>query len=171
LPQGLARLESLWNARFSGYTLPGHPGAFAYLQCAVIGAVVIATIAWTLGWWFSRSTGGRPSFFEKTLSGAQHFLATLFLIEEIPRRPGLLQKIDPRVKLLTIGASIILTTLTPSLRALVLLYALTLLLTWAARFPVARFMLRTWFFVPLFTAAMVAPVIFKSVTPGRAIYT
>jgi cobalt/nickel transport system permease protein len=90
----------------------------------------------------------------------QKLLSDFFLLEETPRRPGLLQRIDPRVKLVTLLISVVLTTLSHSLPALTIFYAATLVLAAASRLSIPRFVLRTWLFIPLFTAAMVLPLVF-----------
>ncbi|HVN53323.1 MAG TPA: cobalt transporter CbiM [Anaerolineaceae bacterium] len=47
VPQGLARLENLWGAPFSGYSLPfSIDPALGYVLSAVLGVALIAFLAW-----------------------------------------------------------------------------------------------------------------------------
>ncbi|MFA5975206.1 MAG: cobalt ECF transporter T component CbiQ [Elusimicrobiota bacterium] len=114
---------------------------------------------------------GTHSFIDKTLSGVESFFRTLENSERFAARQGLLQKVDPRVKLVTIGFIIVSVTLTHQLSVLGMLYAMTLVLSLLSRLPFGGLLLQTWLFVPLFTVLMVFPVIFGGVTPGPALVT
>ncbi len=84
--------------------------------------------------------------------------------------PGLLQAIDPRVKLLTFLGWLLFTTWVHRFDILVGLYSFTLALAMFSRIPLTRFILRTWLFIPLFTGIMVLPTLCNFVTPGEPIW-
>jgi len=83
------------------------------------------------------------------------------------RMPGLLQILDPRVKVVTFLAFLLTVATARRLETLVSLYLLTLLLAWAARIPLIFFVKRVWVFVPLFAGIIALPAIFNVVTPGQ----
>jgi cobalt ECF transporter T component CbiQ len=91
--------------------------------------------------------------------------------DELARRPGLLQRLDPRVKLVTLLALIVTAALATRMTVLLVLLALAVVLVLASRIGLRQFAVRAWLFIPLFTAAIMAPAIFNIVTPGHAVLT
>ena len=62
--------------------------------------------------------------------------------------PGLLQRIEPRVKLLTTFGLLVATALVRNIPVLVGLYAVTLVLAVASALPLGFFVRRVWLFIP-----------------------
>jgi cobalt ECF transporter T component CbiQ len=91
--------------------------------------------------------------------------------DELARRPGLLQRLDPRVKLVSLLAFIVIAALSTRVVVLAVLLALAVVLVLASRLGLARFAARAWLFIPLFTAAIMLPATLNIVTPGRAVLT
>ena len=89
--------------------------------------------------------------------------------EEIAARPGLLQRLDARAKLLGVLALLIAAGLIRHIFVLAGLYALTLVLAAASRIGLRWFVKRVWLFIPLFTGVIVAPAMFSFVTPGEVV--
>jgi cobalt ECF transporter T component CbiQ len=89
--------------------------------------------------------------------------------EEIAARPGLLQRLDARAKLLGVLALLIAAGLIRHILVLAGLYALTLVLAAASRIGLRWFVKRVWLFIPLFTGVVVAPAMFSFVTPGEIV--
>jgi cobalt ECF transporter T component CbiQ len=80
---------------------------------------------------------------------------------------GLLQRLDPRLKLVGLVALLLAAVLVHHLAALLALFAIALIFIVLSRLGLARFALRAWAFVPLFTLAIALPAMTSWVTPGR----
>ncbi len=91
--------------------------------------------------------------------------------DESARRHGLLQRLDPRVKLVSLLAFIVVAALSTRLAVLAVLLATAVVLAAASRLGLARFAARAWLFIPLFTAAIMLPATLSIVSPGRAVLT
>src|SRR5512138_59481 len=72
----------------------------------------------------------RRGVIERTLADISGTLEQALFAEEIARRRGLLQTIDPRVKVISILALLIATSLSRSLAVVAALYLVTLGLAW-----------------------------------------
>lgn len=106
----------------------------------------------------------RNGFIERTLSDiSQAFEQSLFA-EEIARQPGLLQAIDPRVKVLSLIALLIAVGLSRNLLVIGGLYAVALILARLSLVPMGFFVKRVWLFMPFFTGVIALPALF--ITPG-----
>jgi cobalt/nickel transport system permease protein len=104
-------------------------------------------------------------FTEKTIRGLSNLTKEIIFSQEYAGRPGLLQGLDPRVKLVTIAALIVAVSLCRRAEALAALYAATLFLAAASKIPAGFFIKRVWFFIPLFSAAIAIPALF--IVPGE----
>ena len=108
----------------------------------------------------------RTGIFEKTLADLTHALEQSLFAETISRRPGWLQTLDPRIKILSVLALLIAVSLSRSLPVLLSLYGLALLLAWGSSISVGFFIRRVWLFMPFFTGVIALPALF--ITPGPA---
>ena len=118
----------------------------------------------------SDSPSNRPArrgFVERTLADITHTLEQSLFAEEIARQPGLLQSLDPRVKVVSIILLLIAVSLSRSLAVIVGLYLLTLVLAWFSSVPMGFFVKRVWLFMPFFTGIIAIPAFF--LTPGPAL--
>ncbi|HEY3291424.1 MAG TPA: cobalt ECF transporter T component CbiQ [Anaerolineae bacterium] len=106
----------------------------------------------------------RDRVIERTLADISHTLEHTLFAEEIARRPGLLQSLDPRVKLLAMLALLVSVGLSRSLLVILALYVLALWLAWRSAIPIGFFIKRVWLFLPFFTGVMALPALF--LTPG-----
>jgi cobalt/nickel transport system permease protein len=104
------------------------------------------------------------SFIERTLSDISHTFEQSLFAEEIARRPGLLQAIDPRVKVLSLIGLLLAVGLSRSLPVIVGLYVITLILARLSQVPMGFFVKRVWLFMPFFTGLIALPALF--ITPG-----
>jgi cobalt/nickel transport system permease protein len=108
----------------------------------------------------------RRGALDKTLHDVAEAFKNEVFSEHLARQPGLLQGVDPRVKLLTvlllIGAAAVLSHVT----LLMLLNAWLLWLARSSRVPLRFFVKRVWVVVLLFTGVVVFPAIFNIVRPG-----
>jgi cobalt/nickel transport system permease protein len=120
------------------------------------------------------SSGPRRSrrvFSERLLHSLAAWLERAMSADELARRPGLLQRLDPRVKLVTLLALIVTAALATRITVLGVLLVVAVALVLASRLGLGRFALRAWTFIPLFTALIMLPAIFGVVTPGRPLLT
>ena len=107
---------------------------------------------------------GAGSAFEHTLRGISETLERSLFAEEISARAGLLQALDPRVKIVSVLALLIAVSLSRSLSVIGALYLLALLLAWRSAIPAGFFIKRVWLALPFFTGLIVLPALF--ITPG-----
>ncbi len=113
----------------------------------------------------------RAHFLEKLLAGLARFVEHAFSGEAISAKSGLLQRLDPRFKLVGLLGLIVAAVLVRHLASLLLLLAVVVALVVASRIGVRRFVLRAWIFIPLFTLAIVLPATTSWVTPGKPLLT
>ena len=110
------------------------------------------------------SSRPRRNIIEHTLADISHTLEQSLFAEEIARRPGLLQSLDPRVKVVSILLLLIAIGLSRSLAVIAGLYFVTLALAWRSSVPMGFFVKRVWLFMPFFTGIVAIPAFF--ITPG-----
>ncbi|WP_174591383.1 cobalt ECF transporter T component CbiQ [Methanocella conradii] len=113
----------------------------------------------------------KKNFVQKTLIGIFSFLEEAVTSEAISRKNGLLQSLDPRVKLISIIALIVAVSVTHELWALIAVYLLTLLFAYLSRTGLWLFIKRVWLFIPIFTGIIVFPMVFNVFFPGDSLVT
>lgn len=115
----------------------------------------------------SRRRRSPTSFLERSLADFAGALENALAAEEIAHRPGLLQRLDPRVKLATFLLLILTVNLATRWQTLAFLCLGALALGSFSKVPAVLFFKRVWLFVPLFTGIVALPAIFSIVTPGE----
>jgi len=108
----------------------------------------------------------KVSFVDKTIAGASNLMRRTLFTDDIAARPGLMQRLDPRVKVSSVLALVITVAIVRNIPVLVALYAVALLLAVASLIPATYFIKRVWLFVPLFTGIVVLPATLSFITPG-----
>lgn len=111
----------------------------------------------------------KSDFVERSIRGALAFFKEAIFADETAGRNGLMQGLDPRVRLVTTALGLLLVLLTRSMTILAALYLLVLLLAMASRVGLGFFLKRTWIFIPLFSLLVAIPAIFSFVSPGETI--
>ncbi|HEX2804573.1 MAG TPA: CbiQ family ECF transporter T component [Kineosporiaceae bacterium] len=111
----------------------------------------------------------KGSFVEKTLTGAADLLRQVMFSEDVALQNGLLQRIDPRVKLISLLVLLVSAGLVHNIAVLLAVYAVTLVLAAASRLPVGFFVKRVWLFVPIFTGIVVLSATLSIVTRGDVV--
>jgi cobalt/nickel transport system permease protein len=111
----------------------------------------------------------KGSFVEKTLTGSAGLLRQVMFSEDVAARGGLLQRVDPRVKLVGLLVLLVALGLVHNVVVLVAAYLVTLLLAAASSLPVGFFVKRVWLFVPIFTGIVVLPATLSIITPGDVV--
>lgn len=113
-----------------------------------------------------RRKGG---FVEKTLSGGSTLLRQAIFADDTATAPGLLQTIEPRVKVVTLLGLLVAAAFVQHVAVLVALYGAVLILAAASQLSLRFFVKRVWLFIPIFTGIVVLPATFSFVTPGHIV--
>ena len=111
----------------------------------------------------------KGSFVEKTLAGGAGVLRQAMFSEDVARGGGLLQRLDPRVKMVSLLVLLVVAALVRHVPVLVGMYAVTLGLAAASGLPLGFFLKRVWLFIPIFTGIVVLPAMFSFITPGQVV--
>jgi len=112
----------------------------------------------------------KSNFIQKTLQGIISLVRESVYSEEIALRPGFLQAMDPRMKLLAIFSLLVTVNLLRHLPILWGVYLVILILATLSKVPTRFLVQRVWFVVPLFTGIMVIPSLFNWVRPGDPLW-
>ncbi|MFZ3063542.1 MAG: cobalt ECF transporter T component CbiQ [Actinomycetota bacterium] len=116
-------------------------------------------------------SAGKPSFIEKTLVGIESLLEEAIFSEQYARREAFLQKLDPRVKVVSFLALLVAVALARHVEIIIALYLFTLALAYFSDIPLGFFLKRVWLFIPIFTGVIAFPALFNVVTPGKPLVT
>jgi cobalt/nickel transport system permease protein len=112
--------------------------------------------------------GGR-SLARKTADSIGRSVAEVLENEEFAARPGLLQRLDPRVKLLTLVLMAVTASLVHSIWMLLVLVGVTLALAAASRVSVGSFARKVWASAGLLAFLIALPSTTALITPGRVV--
>jgi cobalt/nickel transport system permease protein len=133
----------------------------------------------TPGWLMQREVGlcpcgcigkrRRGGFVEKTIGGSAGLMRQAMFCDDVAARAGLLQAIDPRVKIVALFALLVVTALMRHIPVLAGMYVATLVLAATSGLPIGFFVKRVWLFIPLFTGVIVAPATLNFVTHGEIV--
>lgn len=104
---------------------------------------------------------------ERTLASLLARSEHSLFAEELALKPGLLQGLDPRVKLIGLFGLIVDITFARNLFTILLVFAIGIGLAVLSRVPIAALAKRAWIPALLFTGVIAIPVIF--ITPGEAV--
>lgn len=113
----------------------------------------------------------RLHFLDRTLKAMAGLLQEFIFSESHAQKPGLLQGLDARLKLLGVLLLVVSTSLLHSIPLLYGLYGLTLFLALLSRIEVAFFIKRVWLVLPLFVGIIALPATLNIFTPGEAVFT
>jgi cobalt ECF transporter T component CbiQ len=112
----------------------------------------------------------RGSFVAKTLGGSADLLRQVMFSEDVATRRGVLQRLDPRLKAVSLLVLLVAVGLVHHLVVLLAAYAGTVLLAAASRLPIGFLIKRVWLSVPIFTGIVVLPATLSIVTPGEVVW-
>ncbi len=113
----------------------------------------------------------KGSYIEKTLTNGADLLRQVMFSDDTSAQHGLLQRIDPRVKIVTLFGLLLFGASLHTVTALIVLYAATLVLASGSALPIGFFIKRVWLFVPIFTGIVLIPATLSVVTGGDVIVT
>jgi hypothetical protein len=108
------------------------------------------------------------NFLERTLSSFVNAMERALYAEELAQTNGLLQRLDPRIKVVGILALVIAVAMAHNLRVIGAVFAGAVLLAVSSRIPLASLARRAWLPVLLFTGIIALPALF--VVPGREVW-
>ena len=184
-PANLERLGGLWRSAMPGYATPGISNALlGYLIAAVVGTALTVGVAFAVGALLARHSeaqppeapsathhggGGGRSIARKTADSIAHAITEVLQNEELAARPGLLQRLDPRIKLLTLVLFAVTASLVHSVWVLVALIGVTIVLAAASRVGVGSFERKVWASAGLLAFLLAAPSAMRIFTPGPVV--
>ncbi len=116
-------------------------------------------------------TKKRKNHIQSTLSGIFNFFEDSIASESYTRRNGILQSLDPRVKLISILTLILAITMTMDWRVLLAIYLLVLIFAYLSKIEVWFFIKRVWLFIPIFAGIIALPMLFNIFYPGDSLVT
>ena len=108
------------------------------------------------------------SFVENTIDGLHAALDRAMYADTLATRRGLLQNVDPRVKLAGLLALILATALSSKLPVIAAIFAFTVCLALLSRLSIPRLMAPAWLGALTFTGVLALPAIV--LTPGAIVY-
>jgi cobalt/nickel transport system permease protein len=111
----------------------------------------------------------RTDFVDRTIAGGGRVLRTAMFSSDLASEDGFLQRADPRVKVVSAVALLVVASLTRHVSVLVGLYGSTLVLAARSRVPLRSLVTRVWCFVPLFTGVVALPATLNVITPGHVV--
>ena len=182
-PSRMERLSAFWTAPIPDYA-PSflRSQTFGYLMSALVGTGIIIMTSLLIGWIIRRGVKTEIStvprgrdmrqrqrhFVERSISQLLVTMEYTLTAEEIARKDGLLQRLDPRVKVAGLTALIVAAALAQKLMVIGAIFILALVLAGLSRVPVQVLLKRGWIGALLFTGFIALPAIF--ITPGDVIY-
>jgi cobalt/nickel transport system permease protein len=108
----------------------------------------------------------KGSFVDKTINGSARILRQAMFSEDVAARRGVLQRIDPRVKVVTLIGLLLVAALVRHIPVLAAMYLGTVALAAASGLSLGFFVKRVWLFIPIFTGIVVLPATLNFVTHG-----
>ena len=106
---------------------------------------------------------------ERSLASFVSALEHAFYAEELAKKNGVLQKLDPRVKIAAILPLIVIAALARRFWVIAVLFAIAVGVATLSAVPLGTLAKRVWLGVLTFTGLISLPALF--LTPGQAIYT
>jgi cobalt/nickel transport system permease protein len=111
----------------------------------------------------------KGSFIDKTITGAAGVLRQAMFNEDVAAQAGLMQRLDARVKLVTLVILLLAVALVHHVPVLAGMYVVTVALALWSGLRLGFFVKRVWLFIPIFTGIVVLPATFSFITPGEIV--
>jgi cobalt/nickel transport system permease protein len=105
----------------------------------------------------------------KTLQGGADLVRRAVFSDDAAARAGLLQRVDARVKVVTLVGLLVVAAFVRTIPVLTGMYVAAVLVAVASGLSVRFFLTRVWLFVPVFTGIVVLPATLNLITPGRIV--
>jgi len=110
----------------------------------------------------------RILFLDRSLRTVAGLMEGFLFAEQYSPKDGILQKLDPRVKLITLLLWVVLVSLLHSLPWVLGLYGVSLGLALLSRVSLSFFIPRVWLVLPLFAGVVALPATLNLFTPGES---
>ena len=110
----------------------------------------------------------RVGFVERTIGGLAGAMERALYAEELAKTDGLLQRLDPRVKVVGLLALVVAAALSRQIVVILGLFGVAIVLALLSRVPIRTLATRVWVGALLFTGMLALPAIF--ITPGQVVY-
>ncbi|WP_456471647.1 cobalt ECF transporter T component CbiQ [Methanocaldococcus sp.] len=107
-------------------------------------------------------------FFDKTLEHIIKYINESIFYEKYCNIDGLLQSIEPRVKIISLLILIFFTLTIKDLKTLIILNLFAIFLAYLSKIPIVDYLKRIYIFIPIFAALIALPTIF--LTPGDPLF-
>ncbi len=107
-------------------------------------------------------------FIEDTAREVLEFTTEAVFSERYARKDGLLQKLDPRLKIVSLILLVATVVSLQDIRVIGAFYLLALALAVLSKLPTTEFTKRVWVFIPIFTGVIAIPSIFM--LPGETAF-
>jgi cobalt/nickel transport system permease protein len=117
------------------------------------------------------SVGKKKGFVQKAISNLFTFFEECLINDSIAKRKGLLQSLDPRVKLVSMVVLVFAVAMTHDIRLLIPVYVMILVCSYMSKVEIGFFLKRVWVFIPIFAGIIMIPILFNVFTPGDALVT
>jgi len=111
----------------------------------------------------------KTNFLEKTINDIAKLLKEVIFFEEIALKNGFLQKLDPRVKVISLITLILTATFIHNVWILAIIYLISCVLAKISYVSLKLYFKRIWLITPIFTGIAVLPSIFNFVRPGNTL--
>ncbi|MCU1453593.1 MAG: cobalt transporter, inner rane subunit CbiQ [Acidimicrobiales bacterium] len=111
----------------------------------------------------------KGTYVTRTIDAAAGVVRAALFAEDAAAQPGLLQRLDARVKLVTLLGLLVAVSLVQQIPVLVVAYAATLVLAVLSKLPLGAFVRRVWLAIPLFTGIVVLPATLNLITKGHVV--
>jgi len=108
------------------------------------------------------------SFIESTLSSLVNAMERALYAEELAKSDGLLQRLDPRIKVVGILAMVVTSTMAHRLWVIGAVFAIAVIMAVMSRVSLGILAKRAWIAVLVFTGVIALPAPF--ITPGREVW-
>ncbi|HEY2595852.1 MAG TPA: cobalt ECF transporter T component CbiQ, partial [Chloroflexota bacterium] len=184
VPRGLQDQSGFFSAPFKDYNVPlpffigedvpmWHT-AIGYEIAGLIGMLLLGGILWGVGTLVVRRRArpdvpqrqrGHIGWLEHSIGGVAASIEHAVFTEELARRHGWLQRVDPRAKVAMFLIAVIAASASTSLGVLIGLYAVILVVARASQLPFDFFVKRVWLGIPLFAGIVIVPSIFFAPGP------
>jgi cobalt/nickel transport system permease protein len=184
-PTALQRLSSIWKAPISDYA-PSFidSRSFGYFISGLVGVGLIFLFSLSVRCflfrappkssaaaennWMKARRKSRTSFLETTIAGLLNAMEEAVFAEELAKAKGFLQALDPRVKLVGLGALIVGAVTVHRLLVLFALFAIAVLLALSSKISLGLLATRMWIPVFAFTGVIAVPALF--LIPGQPLF-
>lgn len=107
-------------------------------------------------------------FLEETAREVLEFTTNAVLSERYARSNGLLQRVNPRVKVVSLLAIVATVVSLGKIEVILAFYSIALILAVLSRLPIIEFTRRVWVFIPIFTGVIALPSVFM--IPGEPVF-